>query len=356
MADDLLGPQRDPDRPLGGQTEGLVEAVGVKALGTPEGGGQRLHRGSHDVVLGLLSGERRPAGLGVAAEERGPLVLGLEPLGHDPGPHPPGGAELGHLLEQVVVRVPEEAEPGREVVHAQARGQRRLHVGDAVGQGEGDLLDRRRAGLTDVVAGDRDGVPGGELPGAVGEGVGDDPHRRTRRIDIGPPGDVLLEDVVLDRAAQALRGDTGLLGHDLIEQQEDGRRGVDGHRRGDTVEREVGQQRPHVLDRVDGHAHLALGPRMIGVVAHLRGQVEGARQPGLAVPEEELEPLVRRLRCAEAGVLAHGPQPAAVHVGVHAAGVGVPAWLPELPGRVPAVQILGGVDGPDLDAGVGPTL
>ena len=52
---------------------------------------------------------------------------------------------------------------GREAVHGQAALHRRLDVGDGVGQGEGDLLDGRAAGLADVVAGDADGVPVGHV-------------------------------------------------------------------------------------------------------------------------------------------------------------------------------------------------
>ena len=37
VADDLLGPQGDLGRLLGGQAEGLVEAVGVEALGAARG-------------------------------------------------------------------------------------------------------------------------------------------------------------------------------------------------------------------------------------------------------------------------------------------------------------------------------
>ena len=76
-----------------------------------------------------------------------------------------------------------------------------------------------------------------------------------------------------------------LLGDELVEQQQDRRRRVDRHRRRDLVERQVVEQQPHVLERVDGHADLAdlaLGAGVVGVVAHLRRQVEGARQAGLA--------------------------------------------------------------------------
>ena len=41
----------------------------------------------------------------------------------------------------------------------------------------------------------------------------------------------------------------------------------------------------HVVERVDGHAdlaHLAAGAGCVGVVAHLRGQIEGDGEAGLA--------------------------------------------------------------------------
>ncbi len=52
----------------------------------------------------------------------------------------PRGAELGDLLEEVVVRVEEERQPARERVDLEPRVDGRLHVGDAVGEREGDLL------------------------------------------------------------------------------------------------------------------------------------------------------------------------------------------------------------------------
>ena len=121
-------------------------------------------------------------------------------------PQPPRRAELRHLLEEVVVRVEEEGEPRAELVRREARRDRRLAVGDAVREREGELLHRGRAGLADVVPGDRDRVPARQPLGAVGEEVGRQPHRRPRREDVVPARDVLLEDVVLDRAAQRVAG------------------------------------------------------------------------------------------------------------------------------------------------------
>ena len=82
---------------------------------------------------------------------------------------------------------------------------RRLHVGDGVGEGEGHLLHGRRARLADVIAADRDRVPLRHLALAEREDVGDDAQRRRRRIDVGAARDVFLQDVVLHRARQLPR-------------------------------------------------------------------------------------------------------------------------------------------------------
>ncbi len=135
-----------------------------------------------------------------------------------------GGPELRDLLEEVVVRVEEEREPLAELVRREAGGDRRLAVGDAVRERERELLHRRRAGLADVVAGDRDRVPVRQPLAAVREQVGRDPHRRPRREDVVPARDVLLEDVVLHRPAQPRARHALPLGHELVEQQEDATR------------------------------------------------------------------------------------------------------------------------------------
>ncbi len=51
VGEDLLGAEGDAGGLLGGQGEGLVEAVGVQALRAAEDGGQRLDGGADDVVL-----------------------------------------------------------------------------------------------------------------------------------------------------------------------------------------------------------------------------------------------------------------------------------------------------------------
>ena len=157
--------------------------------------------------------------------------------------------------------------------------------------------------------------------GAVGEQVGRQPHRRARREDVVPARDVLLEDVVLDGAAQRRAGDALLLGDELVEQEQQRRRRVDRHRRRDLVERDPVEQDLHVGERVDrdaGAADLALGERVVGVVAELGRQVERDREAGLPAVEQVAVALVRLLGRREACVLADRPRPAAVHVRVRA--------------------------------------
>ena len=61
--------------------------------------------------------------------------------------------------------VEKEGQPGADDIHAQPGLPGRFHVGDAVGQGEGHLLNGRGAGLPDMIAADADGVPLGDLLG-----------------------------------------------------------------------------------------------------------------------------------------------------------------------------------------------
>ena len=81
----------------------------------------------------------------------------------------------------------------------------------------------------------------------------------------------------------------------------------------------------HVLDRVDGDADaadLAAGERVIGVVAHLRRQIERHAQSAHTLLQQVAIPPVRLGGRAKPGVLPHRPQPPAVHGGLDAARKG----------------------------------
>jgi hypothetical protein len=78
-------------------------------------------------------------------------VQPLHGLGPDAARHAAHHGVLGvHTVAE------EEAEVGREGVHVHAPAAVVLHVGEAVGQGEGELGDGVGAGLGDVVAADAD--------------------------------------------------------------------------------------------------------------------------------------------------------------------------------------------------------
>ena len=113
------------------------------------------------------------------------------------------------------------------------------------------------AGFADVVAGNRDRVPIGDVFFAVGENVRDDPHRVVGRVDIGAARHVFLEQIVLDRTPDLVQAHALLFGHGDIKRQQNRGCGVDGHGRGDLVQRDAVQQGFHVVQRADGHADLA---------------------------------------------------------------------------------------------------
>ena len=176
-----------------------------------------------------------------------------------------------------------------------------------------------------MIAGDGDGVPLGQIVAAPGEDVGDDAHGGADGVDVRAAGDVFLEDVVLNGAGNF--GEVGALffSDGDVEAEEDGGGGVDGHGGGDFFERDAVEESFHVFEGVDGYADFAdfaEGERMIGVHADLRGEIESDGKAGLAFAEEIAIALVGFDGGAEAGVLAHGPEAAAVHGGVDAAGVG----------------------------------
>ena len=170
-----------------------------------------------------------------------------------------------------------------------------------------------------------------------------------------PPRDVLLQDVVLQRAVQLRRIDALLLPHRDIERQQDGRRRVDRHRRADLVQRDPLEERLHVRQARYGHArapHLARRQRMVGVVARLRRQVERHAQARLSVFEQVAIPRVRLLRRREPGVLPHRPHAPPVHIRLDAASVRVLARISERVRVLEPRKVLRRVDGADLHPGV----
>ena len=113
---------------------------------------------------------------------------------------------------------------------------------------------------------------------------------------VGPPRDVLLEDVVLGRAADLGPRHTLLLGRRHVHGQQYRRRRVDRHGRAHGTQGQAVEQDLHVgqgADRDTDPPHLALSLGRIGVVAHLGREVERNRETRLALFEEVAEAAVR---------------------------------------------------------------
>ena len=336
-------------RLFGGQRQRFVTSVAVQRLRPSKHSRHRLQRHADDVVVGLLGGQRAAGRLGMEPQLLRTRVGRAEAVAHDVRPQPPRRAELGDLLEKVVVAVEEERKALSQTVDVEPGVDGGLHVGDGVGKREGDLLRGCRPGFADVVPADRDRVPLRQFTLAEREDVGDDPQRRGWRVDVGPAREVLLQDVVLDRAAQRRQRD-GLAPRDrCVERQQDDRRRVDGHRRRHAVERNAVEQFRHVLDRVDGHADaadLASCQRVVGVVTHLRRQIEGDAQAVDPLRQQVSIALVGLGCRRKPGVLPHGPQPAAIHRRLDAAGEGECAGLAQGGVRRPVRQVVRRIERP----------
>src|SRR5262245_18526702 len=100
-----------------------------------------------NVIHWLLCSERDPSGLSVEAHQPGTWILRAEAVLHQPVPDLARGAELGDLLEEIVMRVKEEAESRTKLVDVQPATLGPIHVFDAVVDREREFLQRRRAGF-----------------------------------------------------------------------------------------------------------------------------------------------------------------------------------------------------------------
>ncbi len=197
-------------------------------------------------------------------------------------------SHLAHFLDEANAGVDEERHPRAHLADAFGRhlprGDHRIEHGDGRAHRVGDLLDGCGTGLLQVVAADVDRVPRRDLGHRVGDHIRDQPQRRHRREHVRPPGEVLLDDVVLSRAGQRRRVRTLFLGDNLIQREQPHGRRIDRHRGVHPAQRDVVEQRAHVADMRDRHADLAdltTGELVVGVIAGLGRQVERDREPGL---------------------------------------------------------------------------
>ena len=263
-----------------------------------------------------------------AQRERARIVR--RELLHQLRPEQARGPHLGDFHEEVHADRPEERQPRREFVDRDAGGHAGAHIFDAVGERIGEFEILRRAGFLHVIAGNRDRIEFRHVLRGEREDVRDDAKRWRGRIDVGVPHHEFFENVVLDRARELRRRHALFFRGDDVERQDRQHRAVHGHRHRHLVQRDAGEQRAHVVDRVDrntGHADIAGHPRVVGVIAAMGGEIESDRQALL--PGGEIAPVegVGILGRGEAGILPDGPGLVHVHGRVGAAQIGRDAGI-----------------------------
>ena len=110
------------------------------------------------IISRLLRRKGAAGGLRMKTESQRARVFGVEAFAHGVVPDAPRGAIFRQFLEEIVVRVEEERQSRREIVHGEAALHPALHILDPVAQRERQLLNRRRARLANVIPADGDGI------------------------------------------------------------------------------------------------------------------------------------------------------------------------------------------------------
>jgi hypothetical protein len=244
---DQLRVPRDTGREFRRQRDRLVERIGVQRLGAAEHCRHCLERGADHVVVRVLLGQRHARCLAVSPKHLRAFGLGAE-IGHDLRPHGPCGAQFRRFHEHVHADAEEERQPPGKGVDIEPLGLCGTDIFHAVGERVGEFLRQRRAGFLHVIAGNRDRVELRHFGRGELDDVGNDPHRRLGRIDIGVADHEFLEDVVLHRAGELGPLDALFLAGDDEHRQHRDDGAVHGHRHAHLAQRNPVEQDLHVLD------------------------------------------------------------------------------------------------------------
>src|SRR5208283_3300212 len=98
----------------------------------------------------------------------------------------------------------EKTETRSEVVDVEAAPSRPLDIFDAIVDGKGQFLQRRRSRFANVITGNGNSVESRRELRSEFEGVNHQPHRGRGRVDVFLLRDVFLENIVLNRAGDLL--------------------------------------------------------------------------------------------------------------------------------------------------------
>ena len=135
------------------------------------------------------------------AQQAGALIFRAPAIFAQPVPDLACRAIFRNLFEEIIVCIEEEGKPRPEFIDIESAPQRPFHVLDTVINGECQLLQRGRARLANVVAGNGNRVPARRELRAKLKGIDDQPHAGRRGKNVFLLRDVFLQDVVLDGAA-----------------------------------------------------------------------------------------------------------------------------------------------------------
>ena len=231
-------------------------------------------------------------------------------------------AQLGDLHEEIHANAEKEAKPPGEGINIEARFHRAPRIFLAIGNGESEFLNRRRAGLVHVITADGNAVEFRHIGAGITDNIRHDPHAGLGRIDIGVAHHEFFENVVLDGARQLLCRYTLTLARDDIKRQNRDHRTIHGHGYGHRVERDLVEQNLHIRDRINRHAslaHIAHNTRMIAVITAMCGQIEGDRQPLLPRGQIAAVKCVGFLGRGKARILPDRPWTPRIHARLYAA-------------------------------------
>src|SRR6266850_6174797 len=198
----------------------------MQRLGAAQYSGERLDRDPHDVVQRLLHSQRYTSGLRVKTHLHGPLRLSAEAIAHRSGPDAARCAVLRDLFKEVVVSVEEKRNAWYEALKIEAGPNAPFDVFDSVSEGKREFLQRRRAGLANVITAHRNRVVPGNMGRAEFESIDDQLHRGANRINPLLLRYVLFENIVLKRAGDLLPICALLLSNHQIHGEEDGCRRI----------------------------------------------------------------------------------------------------------------------------------
>ena len=207
-----------------------------------------------------------------------------------------------------------------------------------------------------MITADAYDIPSGDFAGSKLDGVHDEAHGRLRRAHKGLLCNKLFQHIVLNGATQLSPGYSPLFCHGNVHGPEDRGRRVDRHGCGQLVHGKPVKEDFHVFQGVDGHttpATFSARSGVLRIIAHECWHIEGGGQSCLSMIDEVVKPLIGFFSASKARKHPHGPQPAAIHGGLHPAGIRVLSWEAQLGSIIEVFDVARGIQFLYLPAGHG---